>query len=254
MIIRKLAEALRLHNWVTVVLEVLIVVIGIFIALQVDDWKSGREDRIEEVAYLQRLRVQMHNNEVELSELAPSLSERMKAVNYALGSLDGNPQDIDAQRFQIALGQTMNLWVVNLETDVYEEMVSTGKLNLISSIALREELAGYLADIDAMNKVDSIGTFDFFHSDYVPFLLEHFNMQPIFDGWYTEWMQDMYRSKTLDPVILRLDPHDPLKIQLRNNLVYLYSTLAWMRHKQEQFLDRTRRIQSSIQSQLDPNE
>ena len=40
MILRKMADAIRGQNWFTVVLEILIVVIGIFIALQVDDWKA----------------------------------------------------------------------------------------------------------------------------------------------------------------------------------------------------------------------
>ena len=38
MILRKLANAVTDQNWFTVVLEILIVVIGIFIGLQVDDW------------------------------------------------------------------------------------------------------------------------------------------------------------------------------------------------------------------------
>ena len=38
MILRKLAAAMKEQNWVTVVLEILIVVVGIFVGLQVDGW------------------------------------------------------------------------------------------------------------------------------------------------------------------------------------------------------------------------
>ena len=41
MILRRLAEGIREQNWFTVVLEVLIVVVGIFIGLQVDDRNKG---------------------------------------------------------------------------------------------------------------------------------------------------------------------------------------------------------------------
>jgi hypothetical protein len=37
MILRKLAESIRQQNWFTVLVEILIVVIGIFVGLQVDD-------------------------------------------------------------------------------------------------------------------------------------------------------------------------------------------------------------------------
>ena len=43
MILRRLGNALREQNWFTVVLEVLIVVVGIFFGLQVDDWNERRK-------------------------------------------------------------------------------------------------------------------------------------------------------------------------------------------------------------------
>ena len=50
MILRRLAEAVTEQNWFTVVLEVLIVVVGIFIGLQVDYWNTERIERhIDEV-------------------------------------------------------------------------------------------------------------------------------------------------------------------------------------------------------------
>jgi hypothetical protein len=55
MILRKLAGAIREQNWVTVVLEILIVVVGIFIGLQVDGWNELRKERQEEEEYLVRL-------------------------------------------------------------------------------------------------------------------------------------------------------------------------------------------------------
>ena len=55
MILRKLAEAIRRQNWFTVVLEIMIVVIGIFLGLQANDWNQARKDRALEVRYLERL-------------------------------------------------------------------------------------------------------------------------------------------------------------------------------------------------------
>jgi hypothetical protein len=38
-----MADAIRQQNWFTVVIEVFIVVVGIFIGLQVDDWSQSRK-------------------------------------------------------------------------------------------------------------------------------------------------------------------------------------------------------------------
>ena len=53
-ILRRLAEAIREQNWFTVALEILIVVVGIFIGLQANDWNQARIDRELEVRYLER--------------------------------------------------------------------------------------------------------------------------------------------------------------------------------------------------------
>ena len=55
MILQKLARAIREQNWATVVLEILIVVVGIFVGLQVDGWNELRKERQEGEEYLVRL-------------------------------------------------------------------------------------------------------------------------------------------------------------------------------------------------------
>ena len=62
MIVRRLAEALRKQNWVTVVLEIMIVVIGIFLGLQANDWNQARNDRALEVRYLERLQADLQKD------------------------------------------------------------------------------------------------------------------------------------------------------------------------------------------------
>ena len=55
MILRKLASAIQEQNWFTVVLEISIVVVGIFIGLQVDSWNEERKNWALEQQYLERL-------------------------------------------------------------------------------------------------------------------------------------------------------------------------------------------------------
>lgn len=59
MILQRIAASLKKRDWGTVVLEVAIVVVGIFIGLQVDDWNQRRQDRALEQQYLERLYADM---------------------------------------------------------------------------------------------------------------------------------------------------------------------------------------------------
>ena len=62
MILARLAGALREQNWLTVVVEILVVVVGIVLALQVDNWNSSRNERNLEQLYLQRLTVDIQGD------------------------------------------------------------------------------------------------------------------------------------------------------------------------------------------------
>jgi len=48
MILRRIAEAFRRQDWFTVFIETMIVVLGVFIGLQVQEWSGRREDRARE--------------------------------------------------------------------------------------------------------------------------------------------------------------------------------------------------------------
>jgi hypothetical protein len=55
MILRRLTTALRKQDWFTVVIETLIVVFGVFIGLQVNNWNAARVERNSEQVLLLRL-------------------------------------------------------------------------------------------------------------------------------------------------------------------------------------------------------
>ncbi len=46
MIIRRIAQGINQQNWFTVAVEVMVVVVGIFIGLQVDEWNEERKMRL----------------------------------------------------------------------------------------------------------------------------------------------------------------------------------------------------------------
>lgn len=55
MIIRRLTKAMTEQNWFVVFIEILVVVIGTFIGLQVDGWNDSRKDRLREHRFLERI-------------------------------------------------------------------------------------------------------------------------------------------------------------------------------------------------------
>ena len=48
MILRRITEHLKSQNWFAVAIEFVIVVVGVFMGLQVQDWNDQRKERLEE--------------------------------------------------------------------------------------------------------------------------------------------------------------------------------------------------------------
>ena len=55
MIVQRLNEAIRSQNWANVFIEFVIVVLGIFVGLQANNWNESRLDRNQERESLERL-------------------------------------------------------------------------------------------------------------------------------------------------------------------------------------------------------
>ena len=62
MILKKLAKAIQRQDWSTMMIEIIIVVVGIFFGLQVDDWNNKRLALIAEGEYLERLASEVDGN------------------------------------------------------------------------------------------------------------------------------------------------------------------------------------------------
>jgi len=55
MILKRIADGIKNQDWFVVVVELLIVVVGIYIGLQVDDWNKEREAKEVTKTYYSRL-------------------------------------------------------------------------------------------------------------------------------------------------------------------------------------------------------
>ena len=82
MLLRRITSALRKQDWGTVALEIMIVMIGIFLGLQVNAWNQSRIDRAEEAVFLQAL----YRDVVELEKTSNQLIELRLEGLEAIGA------------------------------------------------------------------------------------------------------------------------------------------------------------------------
>jgi hypothetical protein len=141
MIFNRFSRAIIEQNWLTVTLEIFVVVIGIFLGLQVDDWNENRKNQKEELVYLAKLSDDLNTMRIELLDEIQTRTnrlERMKSALYALEDCDNSPQaqaDVKfaLERYQISNG-------INFLDATYNEMVASGALARIADQELKQSI------------------------------------------------------------------------------------------------------------------
>lgn len=160
MVLRKLAEALRGQNWFTVLLEVLIVVVGIFIGLQANDWNQARIDRADEIRYLERLQTDLLTDMGRLDRGEMLAKQRIRQVELLLNGI-ANPEVVASQPSQFVQAVEKVGWSSYrpLTPNAYSELVSTGRTTLIRSESIRDALVEYYGRIDFWDGLMSQASF-----------------------------------------------------------------------------------------------
>jgi hypothetical protein len=135
---------LRRHNWTASIIELLIVVLGIVVALQVTNWNQDRLDRARADRYLQRIHSELLADKRTIDETT-ALWRTVSA--FGLGAIThGERGDLVGDshwKTVLAYYHASQLKTIELEDTTFSEMRDSGDLGLIADEELRKRLADH---------------------------------------------------------------------------------------------------------------
>ncbi|RED47146.1 hypothetical protein DFQ10_101929 [Winogradskyella eximia] len=132
--------------------EIILVVIGILIALQINNWNGNRKDVILEKEYLTRLKSDLEYDQSLLKRITINRYERkVECLEKGKAYNQGNYIIKDTLQFLDDIGYGGVFGNVNwsLNTNTYNELISTGNLRKIKSDSLRNNIITYYENSNA---------------------------------------------------------------------------------------------------------
>ncbi len=127
-------------------IEFSIVVLGIFFALQAENWNEGRRDRQLEQDYISRLIDETKANIDILTEHEQIFEEKVQFI-FALPDLPlDDAFQRDPQGFMYQLDYSSYVQIPNLRSETYQELESSGRLALLRDARLRSAIASSIND------------------------------------------------------------------------------------------------------------
>ena len=149
----------RFKNYVSYAIgEIFLVVLGILIALQINNWNENRKERKLEQDYYCRLKEDLQQDETHLARLIIENEERIKMSNTALYLLQQkNPYRKDV--INALRGATIRTTFTFKPTQAaYEDIKSSGKLNTLTDIKLKTQLINYYTTINGIANVVDVNS------------------------------------------------------------------------------------------------
>ena len=144
MLIRRTIESVRTQNWSALLSELVIVVLGIFIAIQVDSWWQGQADLRQEQVYIQRLIADFDKDRIILAD-SVELAKIRRGYADLLIEVASNPSAARQQpgKFLAAIDQAAYTYTPAVNNHTFEELRSTGNIGLLRNAELKSALFGY---------------------------------------------------------------------------------------------------------------
>jgi ribonucleotide reductase alpha subunit len=132
--------------------EIILVVIGILFALQINNWNQDRNEYKRTKTLLSNLKLDIEENIKYLKDLQKSIEIRKDYADFILNSLD-NRKVTDSSMFISAM--TRVGWVFNdsQKLPTYTEIISSGNLAYINSENLKNELARYQSIVEEIQQI-----------------------------------------------------------------------------------------------------
>ncbi len=133
--------------------EIVLVVIGILIALQINIWNENRKDRASEIKYLKRIKLELTQDSVSISNAIRTNLNRKKRAEYLLQFSKNNSESIDRPTYFIESIEYAGYTYSPQQIDhTYEEIKSAGRLGLLTNEDLKTQISTYYAYVKNRNQ------------------------------------------------------------------------------------------------------
>jgi len=122
--------------------EILLVVIGILIALQINNWNENRKDTHKETKILRSLQSEL---KVDLQNIKAQLFYKEESISNFTNALDvlSNKKKSTKEELNKYLNTLLQVGGVDLNKTTFNNLQTTGEIRLIKNKSLADSIVGY---------------------------------------------------------------------------------------------------------------
>ena len=151
MVIRRIRDHATAHNWFAVGIDVVIVVVGVFLGLQANNWNATRIERAEAETYRAQIIDNLRANEIDIDARAAYYRQVRQHSVAALAAFEV-PGAVNDEPALIHVYQSTQVWRRPLVRSAYDEMVGAGLSDRLGDPETRSNLTAFYAQLPQFNE------------------------------------------------------------------------------------------------------
>ena len=148
MIVKRLTQSLQRQDWAVVSIEFVLVVVGVLLAFQINEYANRREAANEREGATERLLVEAEESVAYMRQTVDFQQGLVDDLNFALirvQSGQGRPED--QKRMLAGLSRARTATPLAPPSSVYDDLVASGTFGQIGDPALRSKIAKYRSSL-----------------------------------------------------------------------------------------------------------
>ena len=143
MLLRRITEHVKAQNWTAVALDFVIVVVGVYLGIQVNNWNEARAEARREAVYLAALKEDFGQIIAELEADAREYETMANAMTFLLDQSRLPSPDATVTELNSAAARLISMEGTPIVDDTYTNLTGSGDLSIIKSQTLKNELASF---------------------------------------------------------------------------------------------------------------
>jgi hypothetical protein len=159
--------------------EIILVVIGILIALQINNWNEDKKERLEEQELLTQLHSEFGSNLEQLNQKIAMremmISSSLKLLNYIDNLQSRNNDSILKHAGQIVIAPTFD--------PIVNDIVSSGRIQLLQNGKLKEKLSRWTSEIVQVTEEEQVWL-NHRTKHYIPILMEYYSFRNVINNYW----------------------------------------------------------------------
>jgi hypothetical protein len=214
--------------------EIILVVIGILLALQVNNWNEDRKVKMKEKSYLQRFQQELGLNLNEMDRLIQQSDDVLVKIDSLMALHFGEIPPVSHKTFNQLAKNSVDYLVYQSAEATIEDLIGSGELDIIEDAQIRESIATWKSGLMNIRYLETDNKKAF--NDLLEYYRTHSEIykmmrdRPIFG-------QNTQNQVLSDPLFLNTLTYHAIPLQMLN---------GEYRNKKKEYLQLSDRVQKEL--------